>query len=112
MADPEKGPTESPREMGRETARAPGTGVGGLIAGIVIGAFIGAGVALLLAPDKGARTRRRLGQRLSSVRDEAMQHLDDATLRARRDLLRRRKRLRKQLERGSARARERLSDLL
>jgi gas vesicle protein len=104
---PDEG-TEPPAQAGASKRAAPGTG---LVAGIIIGALLGAGIALLLAPEKGARTRRRLGRGLRTVRDDAFDRLDDATLRARRDLARRKKRLRRQLERGSSHARERLSDL-
>ena len=93
------------------TARS-GPGTGTLVAGIIIGAMLGAGIALMLAPDRGAKTRQRLGRTLRSAHEDVRGQLDDATARARRDLLRRRKRLRKQLERGAGHMRERLSDLL
>lgn len=44
---------------------------GGFVALAVIAAAVGAGAALLLAPDTGAKTRKRVGQGLRSVRGEA-----------------------------------------
>lgn len=78
---------------------------GGFAAGLLVGALLGAAVALLFAPDRGSRTRGRLGRRLRRLRDDAAEELEDRGGRARRDLARRRRQLRRQLER----ARERLS---
>ena len=44
---------------------------GGFVALAVIAAAVGAGAALLLAPDTGAETRRRVGKSLRSVGGEA-----------------------------------------
>ena len=45
-----------------DTTRTPATsGTGATMLGFVIGAAVGAGLALLLAPDSGKRTRERLG---------------------------------------------------
>jgi hypothetical protein len=46
---------------------------GGFVALAVIAAAVGAGAALLLAPEDGAETRKRVGRRLRSVRGEAAQ---------------------------------------
>ena len=46
---------------------------GGFVALAVIAAAVGAGAALLLAPDTGAETRRRVGKSLRSVGGEAAQ---------------------------------------
>jgi gas vesicle protein len=46
-------------------------GRGGFVALAVIAAAVGAGAALLLAPESGARTRKRVGQGLRTVRGEA-----------------------------------------
>ena len=47
------------------------SGPGGFVALAVIAAAVGAGAALLLAPEAGARTRKRVGQGLRSIGDEA-----------------------------------------
>jgi gas vesicle protein len=44
---------------------------GGFVALAVLAAAAGAGVALLLAPDSGARTRRRVSRGLRDIRGEA-----------------------------------------
>lgn len=44
---------------------------GGFVALAVIAAGIGAGAALLLAPESGAKTRKRVGRSLRNVRGEA-----------------------------------------
>ena len=54
MADDERTPDD-----GSDGGRG-GRGVGGFAAGMMFGALIGAGIALLLAPESGERTRRRL----------------------------------------------------
>jgi gas vesicle protein len=46
----------------------------------IVGAAVGAGLALLLAPDRGSETRRRLGQtarRLSSQMRDGMDDIKD-----------------------------------
>jgi gas vesicle protein len=44
---------------------------GGFVALAVIAAGVGAGAALLLAPEAGAKTRKRVGRSLRNVRGEA-----------------------------------------
>lgn len=44
---------------------------GGFVALAVLAAALGAGAALMLAPDKGAKTRSRVGRRLRGLRGEA-----------------------------------------
>ncbi len=85
-------------------------GSGGLIAGIVIGALIGAGIALLAAPSSGEDTRRQLTRRARGLRDDAAERFDDLSLRARRELKRRRRQLRERLEDGVDTVRERIGD--
>jgi gas vesicle protein len=50
---------------------APEPGHGGFVALAVIAAAVGAGAALLLAPEKGAQTRKRVGRGLRSIGGEA-----------------------------------------
>jgi gas vesicle protein len=50
---------------------ATDTGRGGFVALAVIAAAVGAGAALLLAPEAGARTRKRVGQGLRNIGGEA-----------------------------------------
>jgi gas vesicle protein len=85
-------------------------GSGGLIAGIVIGALIGAGIALLAAPNTGEDTRRQLSRRARGLRDDATERFDDLSVRARRELKRRRRQLRERLEDGVESVRERVAD--
>lgn len=54
---------------------------GSTLIGFVLGAAVGAGLALLLAPDSGRKTRERLtstAQRWSKDAGEAMEHARDA----------------------------------
>src|SRR5215210_746867 len=59
---------------------------GGFVALAVIAAALGAGAAILLAPDEGARTRRRVTQGLRSIGGEAA----GTIAQLQRDLLKRR----------------------
>jgi gas vesicle protein len=99
LAQPEGSP-----EIG-ETARGSG-----FLAGLIFGAILGAGVALVLAPDRGENTRRRIRRRMESLREGAMDSLDQAGSRTRKQLSRRKRRLQAELERirerAKARARE------
>lgn len=47
------------------------------LAGLMFGAAVGAGVALLTAPAKGRKTRRRLAQAAYDVRDTAHERLEE-----------------------------------
>lgn len=83
---------------------------GSLLSGIVIGALVGAGIALLFAPRSGEDTRRELSRRARSARDDAMERLDDASTRARREFNRRRRRLRERLDDGVDAVKERIAE--
>jgi hypothetical protein len=96
-------------DEGNEQAEGPeGRGLGGFAVGVIFGAFLGAGIALLFAPERGEKTRRRLRHRLRSLRDEAGDQLERAGKRTGRDLLRRRRRLEAGLGRAASRARDAL----
>jgi hypothetical protein len=79
-------------EADRLPQREPG-GSAALVTGIVLGALLGAGIALLFAPDRGTKTRRRVGRHLRRWSEEAADTFDDTASRARRELTRRRRRL-------------------
>jgi gas vesicle protein len=57
-------------ENGAATHSPSGEG-GGFVALAVLAAALGAGAAVLLAPDEGVRTRKRVGQGLRSLRGDA-----------------------------------------
>jgi gas vesicle protein len=47
------------------------------VAGMVCGALIGAGVALLMAPDSGKKTRKRLGRAADDLKESAADRWDE-----------------------------------
>jgi hypothetical protein len=94
MADDESRVTEMVDES--DASR----GAGAFAAGIVFGAFLGAGIALMFAPERGDKTRRRLRRRLQQLREGTAEGLERAGSRTRRDLARRRRRLEAGLERA------------
>lgn len=47
------------------------------VAGMVCGALIGAGVALLMAPESGKRTRKRIGRAADDLRESAADRWDE-----------------------------------
>jgi gas vesicle protein len=53
-------------------------------AGLILGALVGAGLALLLAPQSGADTRRDLARRARRLGNEARDRYDEAKRRVRR----------------------------
>jgi len=89
MADEEREQVEATADDAEES----GGGTGAFAAGVVFGAFLGAAIALMFAPEKGDRTRRRLRKRLQRLREDASDGLERAGERTRRDLSRRRRRL-------------------
>jgi len=74
--------------------------LGGFAAGVLFGAVLGVGIGLLLAPERGATTRRRLGRRLERLREDAGEGLERAGKRTRKELARRRRELEARLERA------------
>ena len=67
-------------------------GVLGFVGGLFLGAVIGAGVALLVAPERGTRLRRRLARSLRDAGDDLRGEFGDLRDTARRRLSRRRRR--------------------
>ncbi len=65
-------------------------GLGGFAAGVVFGALVGAGLALMFAPERGDKTRRRLRRRLERLREDTAEGLGRAGKLTRREVLRRR----------------------
>ena len=83
-----------------------GGSAGAVVAGMIIGAIVGAGIALLFAPDAGRKTRGRLARRARHMGEDAVDRLDEAGLRARRELVRRRRRFLNRVERARLEASE------
>jgi gas vesicle protein len=93
---------------GQQFPEDPGTRTGaGFLAGLVFGACLGAGLALLFAPDRGAKTRSRLRRRMRAFREDALGNMDQVGTRTREELRGRKRQLRAELERIRARAKER-----
>jgi hypothetical protein len=69
------------------------------IAGMVLGALVGAGVALLVAPERGAVTRRRLKKLVGRIRHDAGERVADWRDDVKAELKRRRRQIREQIER-------------
>jgi uncharacterized membrane protein YccC len=67
------------------------------LVGFVVGALVGAGAALLLAPQSGAVTRRRLGRGFRRMRRGAADRMGNLRDDAERELRRARRRLRRHL---------------
>lgn len=67
---------EDAPEIGVDETR--GWGAAAFVGGLVVGALVGAGVALLLAPESGEATRRRVRRKLEDVRDGAREQIEDA----------------------------------
>jgi len=52
-------------------------GSSALIVGFVVGAALGAGIALLMAPDSGEETRRRIGETAKRIKHTARHRFED-----------------------------------
>lgn len=48
------------------------------VSGLALGVLVGAGIALLVAPESGRRTRRRLQRAAEDLGDSAAERLQDA----------------------------------
>ncbi len=79
-------------------------GTAGFMAGVLFGAFLGAGFALLFAPERGEKTRGKLGRRMRSLRDDAREGIDRVGGRTVKELKRRERRVRAELARARERA--------
>ena len=84
-----------------ETTESRGgrSGTLSFMAGMVLGALVGAGVALLVAPERGSVTRRRLKKLVGRVGQDARDHLEDWRDDVKAELKRRRRQIREQIER-------------
>jgi gas vesicle protein len=47
------------------------------VSGFLLGAMVGAGIALLMAPEAGMRTRKKIRRVAGELRDSAGDHWDD-----------------------------------
>jgi gas vesicle protein len=79
-------------------------GTAGFIAGLLFGAFMGGAFALLFAPEQGKKTRGRFRERMRSLGQDAMEGIDRASARTKKELRRRRRRFQAELERARERA--------
>ena len=94
-----------PEELVGEASRpGPVRGSAGFVAGILLGAVLGAGLALLLAPERGEKTRGRLRRRIESWQEDAREGIDRAGSRTREELRRRERRFRAELAHARERA--------
>ncbi len=50
---------------------------GNIITGIIVGAAVGVGVGILIAPDKGANTRKKMKELFDSSSDDILEKLND-----------------------------------
>jgi len=75
------------------------TSIVGFLSGLVLGALAGAGIALLLAPERGDVTRRRIRKKFRDVSTDAREQFDDWKDDAGRELRRRQRQIRKRIER-------------
>jgi gas vesicle protein len=92
------------------SAAASRTGAGFLV-GIVFGVLLGAGLALAFVSDRGTETRKRLRRRMRSLREDALESIDQAGTRTRDELRKRQRRIKAELERIRDRAKERAKEI-
>jgi gas vesicle protein len=83
-----------------ETTESGGrSGTLSFMAGMVLGALVGAGVALLVAPQRGEVTRKRLKKFVTRMRHDAKERVEDWRDDVKAELKRRRRQIRDQIER-------------
>jgi hypothetical protein len=90
---------EDGEEVGETTETGGRSGTLSFMAGMVLGALVGAGVALLMAPERGAITRRRLKKLMGRMRNDAKEKVEDWRDDVKAELKRRRRQIREQIER-------------
>jgi gas vesicle protein len=83
----------------QETVTPRESNAGTVALALLAGAAIGAAVALMMAPRSGQETRRVLAKRAKGLRDTAGGVLDDTTEELRRQIRRRGRQVRRQMER-------------
>ncbi|HEX9728180.1 MAG TPA: YtxH domain-containing protein [Gemmatimonadales bacterium] len=69
----------------------------GFAIGLLVGAVMGAGAALLVAPESGTVTRRRLSRRFRDLKDDAADQLGEIRDDASRGLRRQRRKIKRRL---------------
>lgn len=87
-----------PEELAELVDAEGSGGIVGFIAGLMLGAVIGAGIALLVAPERGDVTRRRIRTRIEDLREDARNQLEDLREGAGEQFRRRRRQLRRRLK--------------
>ncbi len=53
-----------------------GNNIGTFFVGVLLGATVGAATALLMAPDKGKRTRKKINRKLRDLNDDLQEMVD------------------------------------
>jgi len=90
VTEREQDTLESAESAPAEAAAAAAEhGVTGFVTGLLVGALVGASLALMFAPTRGDRLRRRLGRGARALRERARDELEQAARRARREIARR-----------------------
>lgn len=65
-------------DKNKERSRTEESTTGGFLAGVVIGGLAGAGAMLLLAPQSGKRTRAKIQEKSSELREQASDAVEGA----------------------------------
>jgi gas vesicle protein len=89
--DDEEGEEGEAEERGRSSTLT-------FITGMVLGGLVGAAVALLVAPERGEITRKKLKRFARRFRHDASERLEDVRDAVGKELARRKKRMREQIE--------------
>ena len=79
--------------------------------GLILGAVLGAVIALLAAPQAGARTRRDLGRRARRIRHDVEDRWDGAHRDVRRQVRRRKRKIKGKVEKATKRTRKAIERL-